>query len=127
MDALERMGTEYIAEIRKYSKTAKYITDKMPDNFLRVGLIKKILPNAKVIHCVRNPLDNCFSIFKNDFSAKGSNKYANDMNELGIYYNLYKDLMTHWEKVLPGFMYTLRYEEMVADQKSQTKSLLEFC
>jgi Flp pilus assembly protein TadD len=125
--ALERMGKEYVEKIRVYSPDAERITDKMPDNFLRVGLIKVILPKAKVIHCVRNPMDNCFSIFKNDFSRKGSNKYAYDMNELGRYYNLYQDLMAHWENVLPGFMFTICYEEMVADQRRQTESLLDFC
>ncbi len=103
----------------------EYITDKMPNNFLRVGLIKTILPNAKIIHCMRNPMDNCFSIFKTDFT--GTHGYAYDMVELGQYYNLYRDLMAHWEKVLPGFMYTLRYEEMISDQQNQTKRLLDFC
>jgi tetratricopeptide (TPR) repeat protein len=127
MDAFARMGSEYIAKIREYSLYAEHITDKMPDNFLRVGIIKTILPAAKVIHCVRDPMDTCFSIFKNDFSGKGSNKYAYDMAELGRYYNLYRDLMAHWEKVLPGFMHSLRYEELISDQPNRTKSLLDFC
>ena len=125
MDALGRMGSEYIAAIRKYSKDAEYITDKMPHNFLRVGLIRLILPNAKVIHCLRDPMDNCFSIFKKEFS--GTHDYAYDMVELGQYYKLYRGLMAHWEKVLPGFMFPLRYEEMVADQEDQTRKLLAFC
>ncbi len=124
-EVLERVGAHYVEEIRGYSKDAKHITDKMPHNFLYVGFIKMILPNAKVIHCMRNPMDNCFSIFKNDF--KGTVKYAYDMVELGKYYNLYRDLMAYWEKVLPGFVYPLRYEEMVSNQQHQTKSLLDFC
>jgi tetratricopeptide (TPR) repeat protein len=125
MDDFQRLGSDYIEKIREYSKNAEYITDKMPGNFLWVGLIKIILPRAKIIHCVRNPMDICFSIFKNDFTA--THKYAYNMTELGQYYNLYRDLMAHWEKVLPGFMYTLRYEDMISDQEHQTKSLLEFC
>ena len=97
----------------------------MPNNFLRVGLIKTILPNAKIIHCTRNPMDTCFSIFKTDFTV--THGYAYDMVELGRYYNLYQDLMAHWEKVLPGFMYTVSYEDIVSDQLNQTKGLLEFC
>jgi len=125
MDAFEKIGSAYIEKIREYANEAEYITDKMPDNFLRVGLIRIILPNAKVIHCMRNPMDTCYSIFKNDF--KGLFEYAYDMVELGRYYNLYRDLMAHWEKVLPGFMYTLKYEEIVSDQQNQTKNLLDFC
>ncbi|MFC1845281.1 sulfotransferase, partial [Thermodesulfobacteriota bacterium] len=125
LDVIKRMGKNYIKKIRKYSNEAEYITDKLPYNFLYVGLIKTILPAAKIIHCKRNPMDTCFSIYKNDFS--GTHKYAFDLVELGQYYNLYSDLMAHWEKVLPGFMYTLRYEELIADQQNQTKSLLDFC
>ncbi len=125
MAAFERIGADYIEKIRKYSNDAEYITDKLPYNFLYVGLIKTILPDAKIIHCMRNPMDNCYSLFKNYF--KETHGYAYDMDELGQYYNLYQDLMAHWEKVLPGFMYTIRYEEVVSDQQNQTKSLLGFC
>jgi len=127
METLERMGSDYISKVREHSSATEHITDKMPDNFLRVGLIETILPAAKVIHCMRHPMDNCLSIFKNDFSKKGSNKYAYNMVELGRYYNLYQDLMAYWEKVLPGFMYTIRYEEIVSDLQNQTKELLDFC
>jgi len=124
-DVSVKMGSAYVGKIREYAPDIKYITDKMPHNFLRIGLIKTILPNAKVIHCKRNPMDNCFSIFKTDFTV--IHGYAYDMVELGRYYNLYQDLMAHWEKVLPGFIHTIRYEEMVSDQREQTKSLLDFC
>lgn len=125
MDAFERLGSEYVAKVRENSSAAKYITDKMPNNFLRVGLIRTILPDAKVVHCIRNPMDTCLSIFKMDFA--GPNSYAYDLVELGQYYNLYRDLMAYWEKILPGFMYPLRYEEMVSDQQNQTRKLLDFC
>ena len=125
MDVFEKTGADYIEKIRQYSNEASYITDKMPHNFLHVGLIRTILPDAKVIHCARNPLDTCLSIFKTEFA--GEHKYAYDMVELGRYYNLYQDLMAHWEKMLPGFIYTLRYEELVADQEDWTKDLLAFC
>jgi len=125
MDAFEKLGADYIKKIRENSAEKEFITDKMPHNFMHIGLIKTILPAAKVIHCMRNPMDTCFSIFKTEFA--GEHKYAYDMVELGHYYNLYRDLMSHWEKLLPGFMYPLRYEELVADQQEQTKSLLDFC
>lgn len=124
-DAFAKTGSAYMEGIRKYAGNADYITDKMPDNFLRVGFIRIILPNAKIVHCTRHPMDICFSIFKNDF--KGLFGYAYNMDELGRYYNTYRDLMAHWEKVLPGFMHSVKYEEMVMDQHKQTKNLLEFC
>ena len=125
-EGFERMGSEYIEKIRKYSNSAQHITDKLPHNFIHLGLINKILPNAKVIHCVRNPMDNCLSIFKTDFKGQ-LHKYAYDLVETGQYYNLYLDLMAHWQKVLPGFIYSLKYEEMISDQQYQIKALLDFC
>ena len=124
-DAFAGIGSDYVAKLREYSSDAEYITDKMLYNFLYVGLIRTILPKAKVIHCQRNPMDTCFSIYKKDFAA--THEFAYDMLELGQFYNLYIDLMAHWEKVLPGFMYTIRYEELVADQRNQTENLLDFC
>ena len=124
-DSFTRAGADYIDAIRKYSGNAKHITDKMPYNFLHVGLIKTVLPRAKVIHCRRNPMDTCYSIFKNYF--KDAHGYAYDMVELGQYYKLYRDLMSHWEKVLPGFIYPVIYEELVANQQNQIKNLLDFC
>ena len=125
VETFDKMGLVYIDKIREHSDDAEYITDKMPYNFLYVGLIRSILPDAKVIHCIRNPLDTCFSIFKNYF--KEQHGYGYDMVELGQYYNLYRDLMAHWEKVLPGFMHTIRYEELISNQQNRTKSLLDYC
>ncbi len=122
----ERMGIEYIAAIRKHSKKARFVTDKMPSNFQYIGLIRLILPNAKVIHCRRNPQDNCMSIFKCFFASKNL-AYAYDLSELGRYYNRYRDLMKHWHSVLPGFLYNVQYEDMVANQVEQTRGLLEYC
>jgi len=124
-ETLRRMGSEYIKGIRGYAEDATHITDKMPHNFLHIGLIRTILPNARVIHCTRNPMDTCLSIFKNDF--QGTHNYAYDMVELGRYYTLYQDLMSYWEETLPGFMYSLSYEDMIADQRKQTEDLLDFC
>lgn len=121
------MGTLYIDKIRQLSGEAQYITNKMPHNFLLVGLVKLILPNARIIHCTREPMDNCFSIFKTYFGIKGTHPYAYDLAEIGQYYKLYQSIMEHWEKMAPGFMYHLKYEELVADQQNQTRSLLNFC
>ncbi len=120
-----KLGANYIEEIRNYSKSSTYITDKMPHNFLRIGLIKVILPNAKVIFCKRDPMDNCLSIFKNHF-AEGHH-YSYNLSELGQYYKWYLELMKYWQNTLPGFIYNLSYEQLVTNQEEQTRKLLDFC
>ncbi len=124
-DDFSKMGMEYVKGLKARESLTERVTDKMPHNFLYVGLIRLMLPNAKVIHCRRDPIDNCFSIFKHNFQVL--HKYAYDLDELGNYYLLYKDLMDHWHKTLPGFMFDLQYEDMVADQEGMTRKLLEFC
>ena len=78
----------------------RLVVDKMPYNFEHIGVIHKALPEAKIILCERDPLDNCFSIFKQKFGA--GNEYAYNLEEVGEYYNLYLDLIAHWESVLPN-------------------------
>ena len=95
-------------KIKKISNKSQRTTDKLPLNFFSIGLIKLILPNAKIIHCHRNSKDNCFSIFKTNFTS-GKIKYAYDLNEIVEYYKLYNDLMKYWNKVLPNFVYNIKY------------------
>ncbi|MBC8284604.1 MAG: sulfotransferase [Nitrospinae bacterium] len=119
------LGTKYVNNIRLHSKDAAFITDKLPENFRYIGIIKLILPNARVIHCRRNPMDTCFSIFKHLFSQ--GHEYSYDLEILGKYYNLYRNLMKHWHNVLPGFIYDINYEDLVADQALETRALLKYC
>jgi len=122
---LRELGCEYVSRIRKLSPNARFITDKMPHNFLRIGFIRMILPNARIINCCRDPMDNCLSIFKNYFPS--GHDYSYDLTELGQYYNLYLDLMRHWKSTLPGFIYELSYQDLVIDQEKQIRQLLEHC
>ncbi len=125
-DDFANLGNEYVAEIRSHSASANYITDKLPHNFFYLGMIKVILPHAKIIHCQRGPLDNCLSIYKNYFSD--CQRYAYDLAELGEYFRFYQELMEHWHRVLPiGSIYDIQYEAVVADQEQQTKALLRHC
>lgn len=119
------VGVDYIGKLREHSKDAKHITDKMPHNFLYIGLIRVALPNAKIIHCNRDPLDTCLSIYKNYFAD--AHKYAYNLIELGEYYKLYLDLMHYWRKSMPGFICDISYEELIADQEGVTAKLLEQC
>jgi len=119
-----RAGEDYINLIRNSSKTADLITNKSPHNFLMIGMIKLILPNAKIIHCCRDSRDTCLSIFKNYFAGDG-HCYAYDQVELGQYYNLYRDLMSHWHNVLPDFIHDMDYEKLVSEQEEKTRTLLD--
>ncbi|KZY29537.1 MULTISPECIES: sulfotransferase [unclassified Oleiphilus] len=116
--------TAYLDKLRARQK-ATYFTDKMPYNFMFVGLILTVMPNAKVIHCTRDPLETCFSIYKQNFS--GSPAYTNDLTELGQYYIAYKDMMKHWQNLFGDRIYEANYEAMVDNSEHQINNLLAFC
>ena len=97
----------------------------MPNNFSHIGLIKMILPNAKIIDARRNPMDTCFSCYKQLF-ARGQ-AFTYDLSEIARYYINYIKLMDHWDKVLPGFVYKVQHEDLLEDQETITRELLEFC
>ena len=123
--AFADLGKQYITRIRKYSANAKFITDKMPHNFLYIGFIRAILPNARVIHCTRDPMDTCLSIFKT--RLKNTHGYADNLSELGQYYRMYLEFMEYWRATLPGFVYDQSYEDLVSSQREQVEKLLQHC
>ena len=125
-DSLRKIGKNYVHKIEKISNKSERTTDKLPVNFFSIGLIKLILPNSKIIHCYRNPKDNCFSIFKTHFTS-GRIKYAYDLKEIVEYYKLYNDLMKYWNNVLPNFVYNIKYENLILDTESEIKNLVHFC
>ncbi len=120
----QRIAGKYLGGLP--DSDADRITDKLPHNFLNVGMIRALFPNAAIIHCRRDPRDTCFSIYKNLFGAYG-HFYAYDLVELGRYYNAYRDLMAHWDAVLPGVVHTIDYEAMIDDQEGVTRRLLDAC
>ncbi|MBF0370230.1 MAG: tetratricopeptide repeat protein [Magnetococcales bacterium] len=123
---LETMGQNYLSHLRqRHPGRIPFISDKMPGNFRFIGLIKIMLPHAKVIHIQRSPVDTCFSIFRNYF-AQGHD-YSWDLTELGGYHRLYQGLMSHWKTVLSDFVYDLCYEELVGNQEGETRRLLDYC
>jgi len=125
VDEMADLGRQYLARLRQYSPDSTYIIDKLPHNFMRVGLIRAALPGARIIHCMREPMDNCLSLFKTDFLE--GHPYSYDMTELGQYYRLYLELMDYWRTTLPGFIYDQSYEELVHHQEEQTRRLLKHC
>jgi tetratricopeptide (TPR) repeat protein len=124
-EEFEKIGAKYIEKLRKISKN-KRITDKLPINFKWIGFIKLILPNAKIIHCVRNPKDNCFSIFKNYFANPKLN-FAYNLNEITDFYLLYDDLMNHWKNLYPDFIFDIKYEEIIDNSEKKIRDLLKNC
>ena len=124
--SLSNIAAYYLQKLRELAPEHMRITDKMPGNFQHLGLIKLMLPKAKVIHCSRSPMDTCLSIYKNHFATDG-HYYGYDMESLGYYYNHYRTLMDHWEVILPGFIHTIRYEDIVADKEPHIRKLLEYC
>ncbi len=124
-EQLAEMGADYIETTRIHRAGAPFFTDKMPNNFRHIGLIKKILPNAKIIDARREPMACCFSGFKQLF-AEGQ-EFTYGLEEVGAYYRGYVDLMRHWDSVLPGEILRVQYEDVVEDLETQVRRILAFC
>ena len=119
------LGQRFLAETRIYRSGRARFIDKMPNNFSHIGLIHLMLPQATIIDVRRNPMDACFSAFKQHFAQGQSFSY--DLEDLGRYYRNYVELMDHWDAVLPGKVFHLSYEELVRDTEAQVREMLAFC
>ncbi len=125
-DALAELGREYIERTRVHRKLDRpFFIDKLPSNFMQLGLLHLILPNAKIIDARRNPMACCFSGFKQNF-ARGAD-YSYDLTDLGRYYVDYLDLMAHFDQVLPGRVHRVQYEALIADPEGEVRRLLTYC
>ncbi len=124
-EALRDMGQKYLDDTRIHRGNAPFFIDKMPNNFRHIGLIKLILPNAKIIDARRHPLACCFSGFKQLFAS--GQEFSYGLEDIGHYYQDYIDLMTHWNSVLPNFILTVHHEAVVFDLETQVRRMLDFC
>ena len=124
-DYFYKFGQQFINDTRVYRESAPFFIDKMPNNFLHIGLIKLILPNAKIIDARRAPMACCFSGYKQLF-AEGQD-FTYDLEVIGRYYQAYIKLMAHWDKVLPDFVLRVHHEDVVEDLESQVRRILAFC
>ena len=123
---LRQLGTNYLDAVGAAASGAERITDKLPENFSFVGLIHLALPNARIIHMRRDPIDTCLSCFSLLFDA--GQPYCYDLGELGRYYRAYQMVMEHWRQVLPaGVMLDVQYEEVVADVERQARQIVAHC
>ena len=122
---LDIVAKNYQQALAQGAGDAKKITDKLLTNYFFLGLINLLFPKAKVIHTQRDPVDTCLRGFTKLFKDDMPHSY--DLGELGRYYGKYRELMEHWEKVLPeGFMTTVVYEDVVADTEKEARRLIEF-
>ena len=124
-DYFRRFGEQFINDTRAYRGEAPFFIDKMPNNFFHIGLIRLMLPNAKVIDARRHPLACCFSGFKQLFGE--GQEFSYGLREIGNYYRQYAKLMDHWDAALPGFVLRVLHEDVVEDLEGQVRRLLDFC
>lgn len=124
-DMFKKLGAEYIERTRRHRGALPFFTDKNPNNFVHVGLLQLILPNAKIIDARRHPLDSCFGSYKQLFAS--GQPFTYDLVELGEYYLQYQRMMDHWHEVVPGKILSIQYEEVVADLENQVRRILKHC
>ena len=123
---IQNIRDNYLRFLTKYSNDENVnLTDKMPHNFIFIGLIKLIFPDAKIIYCKRDPIDNCFSLYTHKF-IEMSHQYSYNQIMLGSYYLLHQDLMSHWLNKFQD-IFVLDNEELVNNQESVSKELIEYC
>jgi tetratricopeptide (TPR) repeat protein len=123
-ERLAALGAEYRAHLARLFAVARYVTDKRPDNFLYIGLIKALLPNAKIVHTMRAPLDNCLSIYF--LHLDHSMGYALDLMDIGHYFRQYRRLMRHWQGLYGADILDFSYDTLVREPRAATERLLGF-
>ena len=122
---VNELRIDYYNFLKRFNASEPFITDKAPLNFRWIGFIKILFPNSKIIHCARDPKDNCLSIFKNFF--EGGLDFGYNQKELGTYYNLYLDLMRFWKEKFPNSIYDAQYEKIIEDPENEIKKMIKFC
>ena len=124
-DLWRLLGESYVAAVEEDAPAAARIVDKLPGNYQFLGAIRAMLPEARIIHCLRGPLDTCVSCFTTYF-VRGQG-FTYDLANLGAHYRLYGRLMDHWRSVLPGTILEVRYEDVVSDLEASARRMVDFC
>ncbi|MDG1507833.1 MAG: sulfotransferase [Luminiphilus sp.] len=124
-DLFAQFGEQFIDQTRIYRGSGQLFIDKMPNNFFHIGLIKLILPNAKIIDARRHPMACCFSGYKQLFGE--GQEFSYGLSQIGEYYKEYVRLMAHWDAVLPGQVLRVNHEDVVGDLETQVHRILNYC
>ena len=119
------LADSYLEKLRAIGGDAERVSDKMPRNFFYLGLIALMFPRARIIHCRRDPMDVCLSIYFRRFAY--GHGYAYDLTDIAVHYRQYQRLMQHWHEVLPLEICDVQYEELVANQASESRRLIDYC
>jgi hypothetical protein len=122
---LSALGRRYVAEARQGKNARRYLTDKLPFNYLYLGLIHLALPRAKIVLVLRDPVDTCYAIYKTYFEA--AYPFSYDLEEVATYYSAFARLMDHWQEVLPNAVHTVHYEKLVTEPQAAAASIFSFC
>ena len=122
---LSNSQDHYLSQISSIDNSEKSFTDKTPLNFKYIGFLINIFPNLKIINCKRNPVDICWSNFKNYFA--GPINFSNDLEDLAQYYNQYESIMKFWKKYFLNNIYDLNYKNLVTNSEGEIKNLIKFC
>jgi tetratricopeptide (TPR) repeat protein len=120
------LGARYLEHVRWRVPATRWFSDKNPGNFQLAGLIARALPQARIVHLRRNPMDSCFSNFKELFAASAY-PYSYALDDLAGHYRNYRGLMDHWQAIAPGRILDVQYEDMVSDPDATARRLMAFC
>ena len=127
IDSSQEVRSDYLEAIKSHAeKNSEYVCDKMPHNYVLIGLIKYLFPEGKIIYCKRNPMDNCFSLYSHKFTEL-SHQYSYNQKMLAMYYKLHVELMNFWIDKYKDSIFILDNEELVNNQETVSKQLIDFC
>lgn len=121
---VKNLANDYINKLQGYSENARRITDKMPLNAIHLGLINILFPNSKIIHCLRDPIDTCLSIYFQNFA--NTDTYVYNLTAIGLHYLQYKRIMEHWGKVLRIPILNIQYEELIDHQEAFSRRMIDY-
>ena len=119
------LAQNYLERLEQARDDRLFVTDRGPHDFVHLGLFSILFPKARVVHCLRDPADTCFSLYRQHFLS--GNEFAYGLEDIAEYYRFYRLMMEHWRPVLPTPVFELRYEALVEDQERVTRELLEHC
>ena len=125
VSSIDNYRNDYLSLISELNDSSSFFTDKELLNFYNIGLILSLFPKARIINCTRDPLDNCWSIYKNYFPIK--TEFVNDFKDIAKFYKLYLNTMKFWQKEFPQSIFNLNYETLVENPKHQIEKILNFC